>query len=74
MDNIVAKIICGPDADDMYNFYKGEKDPGLCEKCKTRLEMMRACQKSARLLFLSQRGCVIINFLDADDADDADFS
>lgn len=40
MDNIVAKIICGPDADDMYNFYKGEKDPGLCEKCKTRLEMI----------------------------------
>jgi len=67
MGTIVAKIICGPDADDMYNFYKGEKDPGLCE-------MMRACQKSARLLFLSQRGCVIINFLDADDADDADFS
>ena len=40
MDTIVAKIICGPDADDMYNFYKGEKDPGLCEKCKTRLEMI----------------------------------
>ena len=40
MDTMVAKIICGPDADDMYNFYKGEKDPGLCEKCKTRLEMI----------------------------------
>lgn len=37
---MVAKIICGPDADDMYNFHKGEKDPGLCEKCKTRLEMI----------------------------------
>ena len=37
---MVAKIICGPDADDMYNFYKGEKDPGLCEKCKTRLKMI----------------------------------
>lgn len=40
MDTMVAKIICGPDADDMYNFYKGEKDPGLCEKCKTRLKMI----------------------------------
>ena len=40
MGTIVAKIICGPDADDMYNFHKGEKDPGLCEKCKTRLEMI----------------------------------
>ena len=29
MDTMVAKIICGPNADDMYNFYKGEKDPGL---------------------------------------------
>ena len=40
MDTMVAKIICGPDADDMYNFHKGEKDPGLCEKCKTRLKMI----------------------------------
>ena len=40
MDTMVAKIICGPDADNMYNFYKGEKDPGLCEKCKTRLKMI----------------------------------
>lgn len=40
MDTLVAKIICGPDADDMYNFYKGEKDPGLCERCKTRLKMI----------------------------------
>ena len=40
MGTIVAKIICGPDADDMYNSHKGEKDPGLCKKCKTRLEMI----------------------------------
>lgn len=40
MDTMVAKIICGPDADDMYNFHKGEKDPGLCKKCGTRLEMI----------------------------------
>lgn len=38
MDTMVAKIICGPDADEMYS--RDEQDPGLCKKCKTRLEMI----------------------------------
>lgn len=38
MEKIVAKLICGPDADSMYG--RNEEDPGLCPICKTRIEMI----------------------------------
>lgn len=82
MDTMVAKIISGPDADEMYSYLKNEKDPGLCKKCNTRLEMIpnpnyRVRIKGRDIQFTYDGFCIISerfkNFCELNDYPDLEF-